>query len=57
MGWGKRGLGGIPMEGMFVEMDRGGFLTHRKRLSVCVSSILKFAYSFVQANQSFIFTF
>ena len=30
MGWGKRGLGGIPMEGMFVEMDRGGVLTHRK---------------------------
>ena len=28
-GWG-RGLGGIPMEGMFVEMDRGGVLIHKK---------------------------
>ena len=38
------------MEGMFVEMDRGGdgFLTHGKRQSVCVLSILKFACAFAQ---------
>ena len=47
------------MEGMFVEMDRGGggVLTHGKRQSMCVLSILKFACSFVQANQSSLFTF
>ena len=56
---GKRGLGGSPMEGMFVEMDRGGsgVLTHGKRQSTCVLSELKFAYAFVQANRSFLFTF
>ena len=57
MGWGERGLGGIPMEGMFVEMYRGGVLTHRKRKSMCVLSILKFACAFVQANQFFLLTF
>ena len=58
MGLGKRGLGGIPMEaGMFVEMDRGGVLTYRKRRSVCVLSILRFACAFEQANQSLLFTF
>ena len=43
--------------GMFVEMDRGGVLTYGKRRSMCVLSILKFACAFVQANQSFLFTF
>ena len=57
VGEGGRGLGGIPMEGMIVEMDRGGVLTHGKRQSICVLSILKFACAFVQANQSFLFTF
>ena len=56
-GWGKRGLGGIRMEGVFVEMERGGILTHEKRQSVCVLSILKLACAFVQANLSFLFTF
>ena len=28
-----RGLGGSLMEGIFVEMDRGGVLTHGKRQS------------------------
>ena len=57
-GGGGRGLGSIPMEGMIVEMDRGGgLLTHRNGQSVCVLSILKFAWAFVQANQSFLFTF
>ena len=57
---GERGLDGIPMEGMFVEMDRGGVggvLTHRKKQSMCVLSILKFACAFLQAYQSFFFTF
>ena len=31
VGVGERGSDGIPMVGMFVEMDRGGVLTHRKR--------------------------
>ena len=56
-GWGGRGLDGIPMEGMFVEMDRGGVLTHEKRQSIGVLSVLIFAWAFVQANQSFHFTF
>ena len=43
--------------GMFVEMDRGGFLPYGKRRSICVLSILKFAYAFVQDNQSLLFTF
>ena len=32
-GVGRRGLGGIPMKGVFVEMDRDGVgvLTHGKR--------------------------
>ena len=56
---GERGLRGILMEGMFVEMDSGGVevLTHGKRQSMSVLSILKFASAFVQANQSFLFTF
>ena len=33
-GGGGGGEGGIPMEGMFVEMDRVGFLTHGKRQSI-----------------------
>ena len=54
-GWGgERGLGGIPVERMFVEMARDGVLTHRQ---LCVLSVLKFACAFVQANQSFLFTF
>ena len=57
-GWG-RDLGNIPIEGIFVEMDRdgGGVLTHGKRQSMCVMSILKFASAFVQANQSFLSPF
>ena len=47
----------IPMEGMFVEIDRCGILIHGKRQSMCVLSKLKFACAFVQANQSFLFTF
>ena len=47
---GRRGLDGIPMEGMFVEIDRGGILIRGKRQSMCVLSILKFAYTFVQAT-------
>ena len=43
--------------GMFVEMDRGGVLTYGKRRSMCVLSILKFAYAFEQANQSLLRTF
>ena len=43
--------------GMFVEMDRGGVLTHGKRRSMCVLSVLKFACAFEQANQSLLFTF
>ena len=39
------------MEGMFVEIDRGG----RRILIMCILSILKFACAFVQANQSFLF--
>ena len=56
---GGNGLGDIPMEGMFVEMDRGGggVLTHGKRQSMCELSILKFACSFVQSYQSSLFTF
>ena len=54
---GRRGLDGIPMEVMFVEIDMGGVLTHGKRLSMCVLSILKFACAFVQANQSLHFPF
>ena len=47
-----RGLDGIPMEGIFVEMDRGGgggggALPHGKRQLMCVLSILKFACAFV----------
>ena len=40
-----RGIDGIPMEGMFVEIDGGeeGVLSHGKRQSMCVWSILKFA--------------
>ena len=53
----ERGLDGIPMEGMFVEMDGCGVLTQGKRQSMCVLSILKFACAFVQAYQSFLFTF
>ena len=47
------------MEGIFFEMDRGGggVLRHGKRQFMCVLSILKFACAFVQANQSFLFTF
>ena len=56
-GWRGEGLDGIPMEGMFVEIDRGGVLTHGQRQSMCVLSILKFACAFVQANQSFLFIF
>ena len=56
-GWRGEGLDGIPMEGMFVEMDRGEVLTHRKRQLIYVLSILKFACAFVHANQSFLFTF
>ena len=58
-GGGGGGVDGIPMEGMFVEMDRGGsgVLTHGKRQSMCVFSILKFACAFVQAYQSFLYTF
>ena len=51
------GLDGIPMEGVFVEIDRGGILIHGKRQSMCVLSILKFSCACVQANQSFLFTF
>ena len=54
---GAGGLEGIPMEGMFVEMDRGGVLTHEKRQSMSELSILKFACAFVQANQYFLLTF
>ena len=54
---GGRGLGGIPMEGMFVELDGVGFLTHGKRQSYCVLAILKFTWALVQANQPFLFTF
>ena len=54
---GGRGLDDIPMKGMFVEMDRSRVLTQGKRQSICVLSILKFACAFVQANQSFLFTF
>ena len=43
--------------GMFVKMDRDGVLTYAKRRSVCVLSILKFACSLEQANQSLLFTF
>ena len=43
--------------GMFLEMDRGEVLTYGKRRSMCVLSILKFAYAFEQANQSLLFTF
>ena len=43
--------------GMFVELARGGVLTHGKRRSMCVLSILKIACAFEQANQSFLFTF
>ena len=48
----KRGLGGIPMEGMFVEMDRDGseVLTHGKRQPTCVLAKFKFACAFVQAK-------
>ena len=55
----KRGFDGIPMEEMFVEIDRdgSGVLTRGKRQPACVFSILKFAFAFVQANQSFLFTF
>ena len=53
MGGGGGVLGGLPMEGMLVKMDRGGVLTHGKRQAMCVLSILKFARAFVQANQSF----
>ena len=49
------------MEGMFVEIDRGrggaGVLTHGKRQSMSVLSILQFASAFVQAQQSFLFIF
>ena len=44
-------------KGMFVEMDRGGVLTHGKRRSMCALSFLKFACAFEQANQSLLFTF
>ena len=42
MGWGERGLGGIPMKETFTQMDRGGgwVLTHGKRRSMCVLSVL-----------------
>ena len=55
----ERGFDGIPMEEMFVEIDRGGsgVLIRGKRQPECVFSILKFACAFVQANQSFLFTF
>ena len=45
VGVGGRGLGGTPMEGMFVEMDRGGgrVLTHGKRQSMCVLTKLNFS--------------
>ena len=38
------------MEGSFVEMDRngGGVLTHVKRQSMCILSILKFVCACVQ---------
>ena len=49
----ERGLGGIPMEGMIVEMDRSGV----SDTSIFILSILKFACAFVQADQSFLFTF
>ena len=42
--------------GMFVVMDRG-VLPYGKRRSICVLSILKFAYAFEQANQSLLVTF
>ena len=44
------------MDGIFVEMDRGGVLTHGKIQSYayCPYSNLP---AFVQANQSFLFTF
>ena len=47
------------MEGMFVEMDRGGseVLTHGKRPQTCVLAKFNFAWTFVQTNQSFLFTF
>ena len=35
----------------------GGVLTHDKRQFIYVLSILKFACAFIQANQSFLFTF
>ena len=41
-GGGERGLGGIPMEGMIVEMDRSGV----SETSICILSILKFACAF-----------
>ena len=55
-----RGLGGSPMEGIFVEMDRGGgrVLTHGKRQSCayCQYSNLP-AHLYRLPNQSFLFTF
>ena len=54
---GVRGLGGIPMEGCLLKWIGDGVLTYGKRRSMCVLSILKFACAFVQANQSFLFTF
>ena len=53
---GGGGSGGIPMERMYVKMDRGGVLTHEKRQLVCVLPILKFAMAFVQANLFFLLT-
>ena len=54
MGEGARGLDGIPMEGMFVEINRVGWGSDTWK-KVCILSILKFACAFVQANQSFSF--
>ena len=47
------------MEGIFIEMDTGGggVLTNGKRQFMGVLSILKFACTFVQANQSSLVTF
>ena len=57
-GVGERGLDGTCIEGMLVKMDRSGVgFRHGIRQSMCVLSILKFACAFVQANQSFLFTF
>ena len=49
----REGLGGIPMEGMIVEKDRSGFLTHQ--CAYCqYSNLPAHLYRLIQ---SFLFTF